>query len=109
MSYLKANLGAIVLPVPDDEYTLDEYREKYGIDLTEVFDISGAIVRLKNISKPLYFYDGDNIFPFNYLLQNDPEISFGGAIFTTEEGTTGVSMCFGIHFIDNTTVDTFEI
>lgn len=39
MSYPKANLGAIVLPLPEagEEYDFEEYKDFFGIDLLDVF------------------------------------------------------------------------
>ena len=37
MSKIRNSLGVLVLPVPDDEYSWEEYKEKYGIDLEKIF------------------------------------------------------------------------
>lgn len=39
MSKIRNSLGVLVLPVPDEEITWEEYKAKYGIDLHQVFEI----------------------------------------------------------------------
>lgn len=53
MSKIRNSLGVLVLPVPDDEITWDEYKKLYGIDLHELFeaDTQNNIFRDKGYSK----------------------------------------------------------
>lgn len=72
MSYPKANLGAIVLPIPDDEYSWEDYKEEYGIDLDEVFVIIEGAIHLRYTGKPLYI--SDVLHTFNFIPQVTPVI-----------------------------------
>lgn len=58
MSYPKANLGAIVLPTYDqhtDPITWAEYKERFGIDLEEIFYLDdGSTVHIRPTTKPIY-------------------------------------------------------
>lgn len=40
MSKIRNSLGVIVLPVPDEELSWEEYKAKYGIDLYSLFTVS---------------------------------------------------------------------
>lgn len=53
MSKIRNSLGVLVLPVPDEEITWDEYKKLYGIDLHELFeaDAQNNIFRDKGYSK----------------------------------------------------------
>lgn len=39
MSKIRNSLGLLVLPVPSDVMTWDEYKEHYGIDLNNIFHV----------------------------------------------------------------------
>lgn len=53
MSKIRNSLGVLVLPVPDEEITWDEYKKLYGIDLHELFeaDAQNKIFKDKGYSK----------------------------------------------------------
>lgn len=40
MSKIRNSLGVVVLPVPDEELSWEEYKAKYGIDLYSLFTVS---------------------------------------------------------------------
>ena len=49
----------VVLPIPNEELTLDEYKEKYGIDLRELVTVSDDYVSLRG-DIAYYCYDAEN-------------------------------------------------
>ena len=47
----------IVLPIPANSISLDEYKEKYGIDLREYIYLDGHEIKLKNVENALILID----------------------------------------------------
>lgn len=47
----------IVLPVPGEQMKFTEYKEKYGIDLKEFFEVKENDINLKNVKNAVIYFD----------------------------------------------------
>ena len=87
--------GFIQLPFPDDTYTWEEYKAKYGVDLEQLFepfkngdDEYGVRFKL-GVNKPILIYGYEEVQPAGYLglpncvmfnfaeIETDPDITLG--------------------------------
>ena len=51
----------IVLPVPTEELTYSQYKEKYGIDLKDVLELSEGIIFFKSSKSTMILFDVTDI------------------------------------------------
>lgn len=47
----------IVLPLPPEQIKFAEYKEKYGIDLKEFFEVKENDINLKNVKNAVIYFD----------------------------------------------------
>ena len=92
MSKIRNSLGVLVLPVPEEEMTWEEYKKKYGVNLRDIVEVynSGTSSRLIT-TKVLYVQDFHGVasgFEFpqmavtGFASEVQDETSIGGIILT---------------------------
>lgn len=63
MAKQRNSLGVIVLPIPYERLTVEEYKSHYGIDLNEIFAIRNNSTHFKKGFSKLIAIDTSEFFP----------------------------------------------
>ena len=65
MAKIRNSLGVLVLPIPSEEMTWEQYKDKYGIDLANSLpfkDRSGHMaIDVRKITKAIYLSDSEGV------------------------------------------------